>query len=96
MTYVFYVTYVTYVTYPHVRRSCPGQRIAYSVIKQIVANMLLQLDFDAVTVNPAAVAPRGGASKLGDESSYTGPFFDKNLMLPVTPMDVRIRFNRHT
>lgn len=54
-------------------RSCPGQRIAYNILKLVVANVLAKYD----------VEPQVGARDVR---------FAPNLMLPVTPENINIKF----
>ena len=57
-------------------RSCPGLKIAYNILKLVVANIIAKFD---VTLSA---------------NSTQEPSFQPNLMLPVTPTDIRLDFKR--
>ena len=56
-------------------RSCPGQRIAYNLIKLITANLVHKNNIDSFV----------------DKNMN---LFESNLMLPVTPSNINLKFTR--
>jgi len=76
-------------------RACPGQRIAYSIIKLITANLVLNMTItSADPASGSAVSQATIDSKQVENTS--NDHFDANLMLPVTPKNIMLKFRPTT